>query len=111
MILPTELEREYEEAVERYEEEQTMPLISNFERRAMARVAREDILEVLNLRFTEPPPTLLEHLGQLDDLSVLKRLHRQAVTAGSLEEFEKGMPKPRSARRSARTSKKKTSED
>jgi hypothetical protein len=93
MVLPPDLEREYEEATERYEEERTMPLISNFERRAMERgavqTAREDVLEVLTLRFAEPSPSLLERIEQIDRLSALKRLHRQAVTAGSLEEFEK----------------------
>jgi hypothetical protein len=93
MVLPSDLEREYEKAMERYEEEQNMPLVSNFERRAMergsVRTAREAVLEVLNLRFTEPPPSLLEHIGQIDNLSALKRLLRQAVTSGSLEEFER----------------------
>lgn len=89
MVLPPELEREYEEVMERYEEERTMPLISNYERRAMVRTAREDVLEVLNLRFPEPPSSLQERIAQIDDLSALKRLLRQAVTASSLEEFEK----------------------
>jgi len=100
MTLPPDLEREYAEALARYEEERKMPWISSYERRAEERglqrglqqglqqATREGVLEVLHLRFAESPPSLREHLQQLDDPAALKELFRKAVTADSLEEFE-----------------------
>jgi hypothetical protein len=97
MSLPPDLEEGFTGAIARYEEEQTMPLLSNFERRAIERglqqgsvqTAREAVLEALYLRFSEAPPSLGERIQQLDDPSALKQLHRTAITAGSLEEFER----------------------
>jgi hypothetical protein len=99
MTLPPDLEQECEEAMAKYEEERKMPVLSHFERRAIEKglqqgivqATREGVLEVLHLRFTEPPPTLREQIQRLDDLAALKGLHRKAVTAGSLEEFEQEM--------------------
>jgi hypothetical protein len=99
MTLPPDLEQECEEAMAKYEEERKMPVLSHFERRAIEKglqqgivqATREGVLEVLHLRFIEPPPTLREQIQRLDDLAALKGLHRKAVTAGSLEEFEQEM--------------------
>lgn len=96
MTLPPGLEREYEETVGRYEEEHKMRWISSYELRAEERglqqglqqATREGVLEVLHLRFAEAPPSLVEHIQQLDDPVALKGLFRKAVTADSLEEFE-----------------------
>ena len=69
-----------------------MPLISPFERRAMARgalqQARKNVVEVVTARFGSVPPSLGERLEQLDDPAELKNLLRRAVTADSLDEFE-----------------------
>ena len=73
-----------------------MPLVSPWERRAMARghdqgvleTAREDVVEVLALRFGEVPSSLGERVEQIDDPAELKNLLRRATTANSLDEFE-----------------------
>ena len=54
--------------------------------------AREVVLEVLSLRFQEVPRSLSERVHQLEDLSVLKELHRKAITVRSLKEFEENLP-------------------
>jgi len=92
MRLPDDLELACEEEVQRYEEERQMPLVSNFERRAMARGvlqnAREAVVEVLTLRFSNVPTSLVERIEQLDDPAELKGLLRKATTADSLDDFE-----------------------
>lgn len=45
-------------------------------------------VEVLTLRFQKVPQELVENLNRLTDLKRLKELYRQAIIAGSLEEFE-----------------------
>jgi len=103
MTLPEELEYQYEKKIEQYEEVRKMEWLSNFERRVIKRgiqqgiqqgavqTAREDILEVLNLRFKGVPHSLSERIYQIEDPSVLRELHRKAITASSLEEFQAEM--------------------
>jgi len=40
------------------------------------------------MRFQEVPPELNEALNNINDLSVLKQLHRQAITVSSIAEFQ-----------------------
>ena len=54
-----------------------------------ARGKRLTILEVISLRFGEAAsPELPTQLTQVTNLEQLKALHRQAVVASTLEEFE-----------------------
>ena len=108
MLLPADLEAQFEKEIEQYEEVRKVEWISNYERRAIKRgmqrgiqqgiqqgavqTAREAVLEVLSLRFQAVPPSLSERIHQLEDLSVLKELHRKAITVRSLKEFEENLP-------------------
>ncbi|MBD2005263.1 MULTISPECIES: hypothetical protein [Cyanophyceae] len=73
-----------------------MPYITSIERRAMARgelqgrleSARENVIEVLKTRFEVVPQSMVEVINELNDLSVLKTLHRQAITIASLSDFQ-----------------------
>ncbi len=60
-----------------------------------ARTAREDVLEALHLRFKRRPRAVTQRIRQLEDPSALKELLRTAITAASLEEFEKALPATR----------------
>jgi hypothetical protein len=80
-----------------------MEWLSNFERiviksgiqqgiqQGAVQTAREYVLEVLNLRFKNVPHPLSERIHKIEDLSVLKELHRKGITASSLEEFQAEM--------------------
>lgn len=82
------------------EKAEKMKDVTTIERRAIERgltqsieqgsiqTLRELLIDVLQLRFQQLPDELLVTLSQLSDLSRLKQLHRQAIIAGSLEEFE-----------------------
>jgi hypothetical protein len=54
--------------------------------------AAEFVLEVLMEKFGTLPAELPGHLGTIDDLAILRQLHRQAMHAGSLDDFRKLIP-------------------
>jgi len=62
-----------------------MPFATTFERLAR----QEDILEILQVRFGQAPSSIQSEMGDILDSSVLKALVRQALTASSLEEFQR----------------------
>jgi len=103
LVLPVELEEGFREELARYEEEGNMPYVTSIERMAIERGrqegleeglgqglvarAREDVIEVLRLRFPQAPAELFEQLQSITDEGALRDLLRAAVTADSLEAF------------------------
>ncbi|NER99046.1 MAG: transposase, partial [Symploca sp. SIO1B1] len=93
MTLPEELQQSFEEQLSRYQQERRMPLLSHMEIRGMQRGAvqnaHEWLLEVLTIRFEVVPPEVIEAINQIEEVSILKQLHRQAITISSMVEFQK----------------------
>ena len=48
---------------------------------------REDILDVVEVRFASVPEPIAQRVNRIEDAAWLKRLHRQAVLTPSLAEF------------------------
>jgi hypothetical protein len=92
MSLPKELEQQLRTEVIRYREERKMPFISPMEEliqeEATLQARREDIVEVLQVRFGEVPPDVVEAVNGIEDLPTLKQLHRQAIAIGSVAQFQ-----------------------
>ena len=92
MTLPEELQADFEQQLELYQEETKMPLLSQIETRATQqeaiRSARESVVEVLEVRFEEVPGAIADTINSIDDVALLKQLRRQAIVISSLEEFE-----------------------
>jgi len=92
MSLPEQLQRRFEVKLTSYQEERQMPVLSRMELRGMQagilQNARESVLEVLDVRFEVVPTEVIEAVKQIEDPSVLKRLHRQAISITSIEEFQ-----------------------
>lgn len=88
MTFPEELQRGFEDRLVPYQEERQMPLLSWIEIRAMERVARESVIEVLEVRFNDIPIELREKLNTISDVAVLKQLHRKAIAINSLLDFQ-----------------------
>ncbi|NER49920.1 MAG: transposase [Symploca sp. SIO1A3] len=96
MTLPEELQQSFEEQLNRYQQERQMPLLSNMEIRGMQRGikqgtvqnAHEWLLEVLTVRFEVVPPEVTEAINQIEDISVLKQLLREAIAISSIVEFQ-----------------------
>jgi len=97
IALPDRIETEFKEEIQRFEEDNRMRYVTNFERlarqdglsEAILKKGREAVIEVLTVRFQEAPPSLVEAIATLEDPDQLKTLHRQAITIGSLSDFQK----------------------
>ena len=59
--------------------------------RGSAATAREAVVEALEARFDVVPRSVLERVEGVEDVAVLKMLHKKAVTAESLEDFRKAL--------------------
>jgi len=88
MMTPAELEQLCDTEISSYERQNYMPYITTIERRGILRNQRENLIDVLSARFESVPSELSVAINNLDDMDVLKRLLKQAVTIPSLVEFE-----------------------
>ncbi len=92
MTLPESIESEFKQEIRNFEEDLQMPYVTSVERLArqegVLQQKREDVIEVLEVRFEELPNELIQKINQIEDLELLKTLHRQAITIGSLDDFQ-----------------------
>lgn len=92
MTLPESIESEFKQEIRNFEEDLQMPYVTSVERLAriegLVQKGREDVIEVLEVRFEALPNELVEKINQIEDLELLKTLLRQAITIGSLAEFQ-----------------------
>jgi hypothetical protein len=96
MILPEDLQNQFEHQLESYQEERKMPVLSRMELRGLEKAeqrgtlltARVWLIEVLETRFENVSQTIKEAVNQIEDVARLKQLHKQAITVASLIEFE-----------------------
>lgn len=104
MVLPEELQQEFREELRRYQEESQMPLLSRIELEAkqeglqegileglqegILRTLREDTIAILDVRFSEVTPEVIEVINTIENVPVLKQLLRQAIAIPSIEEFQ-----------------------
>ncbi|MCT7968488.1 hypothetical protein NG799_19445 [Laspinema sp. D1] len=73
-----------------------MPFRSQFEEiaqekgieRGTLRNQRENTLEVLQVRFGEVPPEVVEAVNGIEDLPTLTQLFREAIAIGSVAQFQ-----------------------
>ncbi|MEH2362908.1 transposase [Nostoc sp.] len=87
MTLPPELDLNFKAELDRFEAEQQMTYITSIERIGRAQTLQESIAEVLEARFNNVPPELIEQLKKIYELDRLKQLLRQASITGSISEF------------------------
>lgn len=88
MVLPKELELGFPEAQSRYEEEKRMPYLMSIERDAIIKTLQENVIEVLETRFTEIPRSLIDSINQISDLTELKPLLKASITIQSVADFQ-----------------------
>lgn len=96
LALPERYELAFEQAVKELEETDKMRYVTSIERRAIQKgieqgalqTRHEAILEILEGRFQSVPEELATQITKLTNLDQLKRLLRDAVVVGSIEEFE-----------------------
>lgn len=88
MTLPPELDLNFKAELDRFEAEQQMTYMTSIERIGRAQTLQESIAEVLEARFNNVPPELIEQLKKIYELDRLKQLLRQASITGSISEFQ-----------------------
>jgi hypothetical protein len=111
MTLSPELQSSLESKIKQFEEERTMPLMSNMELRGMERgkeigelrgmergkeigvleKSRDAIKTVLTVRFGEISSEIEEIIGKITNPTILEELLKLAATANSLAEFKQSL--------------------
>ena len=103
MTLPSFLQESLDVKIQQFEEERTMPLLSNMELRGLERGkeigkeigalqnARDYIKAVLRVRLGEMPLEIETYLMQISNLSVLDKLLIFAATTNSFEDFKQSI--------------------
>ncbi|NJN14036.1 MAG: hypothetical protein HC815_41670 [Richelia sp. RM1_1_1] len=99
MSLPEELAADFKAELKREEEAGRMRYVTSIERlakqegieegkqRGKVEIARESVVEVLEVRFGDIPSDVLESINRINDVSVLKSLLRNAIAISSMEAF------------------------
>ena len=92
LTLPSELEQQFRVELAEFEAEVKMEYVTSNERLAMEEGkqegVREMIIDSLQIRYGVISTELIEHLNQIDNIDMLKELHRKAITVESLSDFE-----------------------
>jgi hypothetical protein len=96
MTLPPELARDFDQELERFEEEQKMSYVTSIERHGIEKglqqgrlqTLRELVIEGLEARFGATPERLREQVLAIEDQERLRELHREAVVVASLAAFQ-----------------------
>ena len=101
--LPEAAEQEFKREIQDFEEENQMPYITSVERLArqegisqgisqgiaegIIQKGREDVIEVLEVRFQEVPTEIIQKINEIQDPALLKTLLREAIALESVEQF------------------------
>jgi hypothetical protein len=105
MTLSPELQSSLESKIKQFEEERTMPLMSNMELRGIEQgkeigkeigalqKSRDAIKTVLNVRFGQISSEIEEIIGKMTNPTILEELLKLAATANSLAEFKQSLAK------------------
>ena len=103
MTLSSELQSSLESKIKQFEEERTMPLMSNMELRGIERGnesgkeigalenARDFVKTVLTVRFGQISSEIEEIIGKITNPTILEELLKLAATANSLAEFKQSL--------------------
>jgi hypothetical protein len=103
MTLPNPLQESLDFKIQQFEEERTMPLLSNMELRGIERGkeigkeigalqnSRAAIKTVLHARLGNVNSDVESHLSQISDLSILNQILTIAATVNSLEDFRRSI--------------------
>jgi hypothetical protein len=65
-----------------------MPFLSRIELDAKLETLREDLITILEVRFGEVSPELIEVINAIKDMPVVKQLYREAIAIPSIQEFQ-----------------------
>jgi hypothetical protein len=110
LTLPDHLETQFEHFVATCEETKKMQYVTHIERRGiqqglqqgleqgLLQKSREDVTDVLKVRFHRVPKALIDQINALSDTLRLSALLKEAATSDSLVAFEKRLAQPATKR-------------
>ena len=105
MVLPEELNRKLHNEIIKYEEGKKMPHITTAEKigmekgiqqgmqQGMIKTARESILENLEARFEVVSRSIVKRIDEIEELSLLKILHKRSIVVDSFDQFKEVLAK------------------
>jgi hypothetical protein len=85
MELPRPVQEQFEQEVDEYQEEQRMPFVTGFERRAMRQMLEDTLLA----KFGEEARELLPAIAELNDAEKYLALSRTVATVATLDEVRR----------------------
>jgi hypothetical protein len=107
--LPDSFALQFKDFVHEYEEKQKVPYITSIERMGIeqgrqeghqegiqigiVQKSREDVIDILRVRFKRVPQTLVKTVQGIEDTSFLSKLLREAVLVESLKVFKQRVEK------------------
>ena len=80
-------QQEFQQAIEELAPKEVVNMITTFEKQGALKTAKEDVVEVLEIKFKDIPYPLKEKIEYCDDIKKLKKLFRQALRATSINEL------------------------
>ncbi|RKZ70757.1 MAG: cytosolic protein [Candidatus Parabeggiatoa sp. nov. 1] len=98
--LPKELEQQFFDFAKQYEQEKEMSYITSIERLAREQAheegiqlgvlqnSRENVVDILKIRFTRVPKPLVNMIKAIDDTKLLSTLLKEAILVDSLKVFK-----------------------
>jgi len=101
LTLPQDLERQFEDFTQQYEDENKMPYVTSIERNAIAKglqqgalqTSQKSVIDILRVRFKRIPQSLVKMVCAIDDLKLLSRLLKKTVVVDSLDAFKQLLEK------------------
>ena len=87
MALSGDLQLSFEEKLTNYQENLKMPLLTNIEQRGIEKTRKQDISDLLISSFGNLPEDVIEDIGKIQDINILKQLLISTISVSSLEEF------------------------
>lgn len=101
MVLPDDLEIQYNEKITELEKEKKMPYITTAERIGIKKGKHEGeiktlqsaVLDILDIRFGKVPSPIVSEIEKITDTKRLRTLHRQAVVVADVDAFQKLLKK------------------
>ncbi len=88
MTLPPDLELNFKTELQRFESEKEMRYVTSIERIGIAQTLQESIVKILKTRLQDVPSELVVQINQIYDNERLKQLLEQAITIGSVADFQ-----------------------
>ncbi|MCP4695644.1 MAG: hypothetical protein GY862_02175 [Gammaproteobacteria bacterium] len=78
-----------------------MPYVTSIERigikkgitKGILQKSREDVIEILRVRFKKIPKSLVKAIRSISDVALLSKLHRKAILAKSIKSVERRIEK------------------